>query len=197
MCVCVCACVCGCVCVAPRTQDEAERLIDWLQYVQWPGTKFTFTAPPTNPTHLTTQLSILRAVNIPDPEQAKDTIIAFNEGSAVTNAFLDALAGLPQGWGGTLDFRECDWPLQPRQYTRLASCVPPAYDVWSLGSNVTRAVVDQLCKGVERARAGLGLRRLMVCWEGYEGDDGGEDVGKCVWLMPYEEPDPEEMFFGA
>ncbi len=159
----MCVCVCVCVCVP---QDEVASLTSWLNGVRCaplsdPSKYLTITLrKPQSPDSATAQLSVLRAMRFASADAEHRVCLTLSGWHMGESTMTVLQQGLPS-WACSVHFCDCSWSLEAAQYESMGECVPSSCTVWKLG-NAQPAVVQSVCEGVERSRAGLGLPRLTV-----------------------------------
>lgn len=106
----------------------------------------------------------------------------------LTRTYLDineltALQQLPH-WHGMLDLSQCMWVAPVKDIERLVQHIPTSYSTWRVSGpcGAVASVFGQICEGLNKCRAGLGLLplRLMTC--AHQGEDKrvGEHVIVCT-----------------
>ncbi len=192
----ICVCVCVCVCL----QAPLKRLTEWLWFALWNGraedveqvysdVDFHVSVEGSQAfAQLQAQMALLKAFRV------TKWVLQYGNVNVseckMDAASMDLLQGLP-AWGEKLTFNACEWPevsLVP--YKKLGRSIPPSFQQWWLRSGPGVEAVRALCQGADRRRFGLGLEKLQVYLQGYEGEDG-EEIGAHVRLYTFDESEEE------
>lgn len=142
--------------------------------------------PDTHPATLHTMMTILQSirVNLPSkpsnhrPASGKIYPCIELQGWSLTTDVLAALKGLPSWPGARVDFTKCTFPLEPNEYRQLGDVVPRSFAEWDIG-DVSARLLMNVCAGIEKARAGWGLGRVLVSLGGI-----GRLVSNCAPPVP-------------
>ncbi len=157
---------------------DAERLIDWLQHVEWHATHFILPYH-TDDKLAKAQMSVLSALKLL-PTAQRNVRIELQKWSFTSKsmAFLSALSH----WGGKLDMDTCLWFLKRSKCTQAAKQIPASYSAWRVSKKVSRAYIGAMCEGIEQGRSGGGLAPLGLSWrKGEVGRKVGESVVFEYW----------------
>ncbi len=154
------------------SQVGVERLCAWLQHVKWTRPEMcgnlrhaatvTLRYPQDDPAMQRAQLQVLRAMQLDINPEIQGNISVTLEGWNLTHTAMDVLReGLPE-WASQIDIRDCQFPLAPKAYKRLAQCVPLCYTTWHTEFLMGSKVWASVTKGLNARREGLGLPQVLV-----------------------------------
>ncbi len=114
---------------------------------------------------LQAQVRLLQAMQLEGGDSYELSPPKLNLTLCMDEATIATLQDLP-AWRWYLDFRECEWPLEPAAYVRLGQAIPPSYGEWGFvrwEKPVPYEAVLAMCRGANKRREGLAPLMVKAC----------------------------------